>query len=87
MGVSSALLVLGCLVMCILCSNLPRHLPAPGNIPPVISVKDIGNTLMQDYVLPLEVLGLLLTAALIGAVVLAQSDSTTGADKSKSPPC
>lgn len=38
------------------------------------SVKDLGNTLMTTYVLPLEVMGLLLTAAMIGAVVIALKD-------------
>ena len=33
------------------------------------SVKNIGEKLMTDYVLPLEVMALLLTAALIGAVI------------------
>ena len=35
------------------------------------SVRGIGEVLMTRYVLPLEVIGLLLTAALIGAVILA----------------
>ena len=35
------------------------------------TVKQIGDALMTKYVLPLEVVGLLLTAALIGAVILA----------------
>jgi NADH-quinone oxidoreductase subunit J len=36
-----------------------------------VSVQQIGNSLMHEYVLPLEIIGLLLTAALIGAVVIA----------------
>lgn len=36
-----------------------------------VSVQQIGVSLMHDYVLPLEIIGLLLTAALIGAVVIA----------------
>jgi len=36
------------------------------------SVKDIGFRLVSDYVVPLEALALLLTAAMIGAIVLAQ---------------
>jgi len=36
-----------------------------------VSVQQIGVSLMHDYVLPLEIVGLLLTAALIGAVVIA----------------
>lgn len=35
-------------------------------------VKQIGMALMETYVIPLEALALLLTAALIGAVVVAQ---------------
>ena len=33
---------------------------------------------MTGYVLPLEVIGLLLTAAAIGAVIIAMKDSTSG---------
>ena len=36
-----------------------------------LAVKDIGGKLVAEYVLPLQVMGLLLTAALIGAVVIA----------------
>lgn len=40
--------------------------------PPVsASVQQIGDSLMHRYVLPLELIGLLLTVALIGAVVIA----------------
>ena len=38
---------------------------------PDASVQQIGDALMHRYVLPLEIMGLLLTAALIGAVVIA----------------
>jgi NADH-quinone oxidoreductase subunit J len=38
---------------------------------PEINVQQIGDALMHRYVLPLEIMGLLLTAALIGAVVIA----------------
>ena len=38
------------------------------------TVKQIGDALMSKYVLPLEVVGLLLTAALIGAVIMAMRD-------------
>jgi NADH-quinone oxidoreductase subunit J len=36
-----------------------------------INVQQIGDALMHRFVLPLEIMGLLLTAALIGAVVIA----------------
>jgi NADH-quinone oxidoreductase subunit J len=35
------------------------------------TVKQIGDALMTKFVLPLEVIGLLLTAAMIGAVIIA----------------
>lgn len=38
---------------------------------PAAPVREIGNRLMHEYVLPLEVMGLLLTAALLGAVIIA----------------
>jgi NADH-quinone oxidoreductase subunit J len=39
-------------------------------------VKNIGDALMTKFVLPLEVIGLLLTAALIGAVIIAMRDES-----------
>jgi NADH-quinone oxidoreductase subunit J len=86
-GVSCACLVLGCLAVCILCSNLPGQLPVPPAVRPEVTVKKIGVTLMKEYVLPLELMGLLLTAALIGAVVLAQEERKSSADKCPRPPC
>jgi len=41
---------------------------------PDVSINQIGLALMHRYVLPLEIIGLLLTAALIGAGVLAMED-------------
>lgn len=41
---------------------------------PTVTVMDIGNALMGRYVLPLEIVALLLTAALIGAVIVAMHD-------------
>jgi NADH-quinone oxidoreductase subunit J len=38
---------------------------------PLASVAEIGQALMHKFVLPLEIMALLLTAALIGAVILA----------------
>ena len=38
---------------------------------PIASVQQIGDALMHRFVLPLEIIGILLTAALIGAVVIA----------------
>ncbi len=38
---------------------------------PAASMQQIGNALMLQFALPLEIIGLLLTAALIGAVTIA----------------
>ncbi len=43
----------------------------PAATAPDVSVQAIGNALMHGFALPLEVIGLLLTAALVGAVIVA----------------
>jgi NADH-quinone oxidoreductase subunit J len=50
-----------------------RVLPHETNTP-AVTVLDIGNALMGRYVLPLEIVALLLTAALIGAVIVAMHE-------------
>jgi NADH-quinone oxidoreductase subunit J len=47
-----------------------RELP----LQPEATVKQIGDALMSRYALPLEVIGLLLTVALIGAVTIAMRE-------------
>jgi NADH-quinone oxidoreductase subunit J len=42
----------------------------------MVSTRQLGEELLGFYVLPLEILGLLLTAALIGAVVIALQEKT-----------
>ncbi|HEY4379837.1 MAG TPA: NADH-quinone oxidoreductase subunit J [Acidobacteriaceae bacterium] len=59
--------VFAVLARAILTSGATTAAPAE----PQISVQQIGDSLMHQYVLPLEIMGLLLTAALIGAVVIA----------------
>ncbi|HET7104624.1 MAG TPA: NADH-quinone oxidoreductase subunit J [Terracidiphilus sp.] len=41
---------------------------------PTVTVEEIGHALMNRYVLPLEIVALLLTAALIGAVIVAMHE-------------
>lgn len=48
---------------------LPQSSPAP-----TVTVQQIGAALMGRYVLPLEIVALLLTAALIGAVIVAMHE-------------
>jgi NADH-quinone oxidoreductase subunit J len=55
--------------------NSASVLPGSANTAaPTVTVMDIGNALMGRYVLPLEIVALLLTAALIGAVIVAMHE-------------
>lgn len=70
-GIAVVLAVLGVLVWAISNSRaIKRDLPPA----PDLTVQKIGDALMNRFVLPLEVIGLLLTAALIGAVIIAMRD-------------
>ena len=50
-----------------------RAMPPQAAVP-AVTVRDIGNALVSRYVLPLEIVGLLLTAATIGAVIVAMHE-------------
>jgi NADH-quinone oxidoreductase subunit J len=71
-GMAVAAAVFGALATAILSSPALRGPVRPA---PRVTVEAIGQRLMGDFVLPLEVLALLLTVALIGAVLLAQPET------------
>jgi NADH-quinone oxidoreductase subunit J len=48
---------------------------------PQATMQQIGTALIEHYVLPLEVIGLMLTAALIGAVILAMPEILTAKER------
>jgi len=50
---------------------------------PAATVQSIGAALMSSYVLPLEIVAVLLTVALIGAVIVAMPESTTPQSKAE----
>jgi NADH-quinone oxidoreductase subunit J len=77
-GVAVALLVFAVLAGAIWSGGSVRRSSEPPDKPEP-TVKAIGNQLMTQYVLPLEATGLLLTAATIGAVILAMRDEKPGA--------
>jgi NADH:ubiquinone oxidoreductase subunit 6 (subunit J) len=47
---------------------------SPGSPAPQATIRQLGNAIMDGYILPLEVIGLTLTAALIGAVIVAMKE-------------
>jgi NADH-quinone oxidoreductase subunit J len=68
MGLFVGALVLACLIWSIVSSP---SLVRPPSQTVQAPVKQIGEQLITQYVMPLETIGLLLTAALLGAVVIA----------------
>jgi NADH:ubiquinone oxidoreductase subunit 6 (subunit J) len=71
-GLAVAISVLALLVWAVVKSPAAESAAAAV---PEMTVRQIGEALMSRFVLPLEVIGLLLTAALIGAVIIAMRDS------------
>jgi NADH-quinone oxidoreductase subunit J len=71
LGIVIAAAVFAMLGAAILSSTavLPNQTAAPQ-----VTVMQIGNALMSRYVLPLEIIALLMTAAMIGAVIVAMHD-------------
>ena len=70
-GIVVTLLVLSVLVFAIAKSSIIQD---TASMPPTVTVSQIGEALMNKFVLPMEVIGLLLTAALIGAVIIAMKE-------------
>jgi NADH:ubiquinone oxidoreductase subunit 6 (subunit J) len=70
-GVGIAGIVFCVLGGLVLASRNLKHEPGPL---PEVTVRQIGDQLMTRFILPLEVMGLLLTAALIGAVIIAMRE-------------
>jgi NADH-quinone oxidoreductase subunit J len=72
-GVAVAVLAVAAIAMAVLLSpSLQRAVPSVAVAP----VKKIGEELMTRYVLPLEMVGVLLTGALLGAVVIAMREES-----------
>lgn len=69
-GVIISACVFGVLAWAIVSGGAAQGASAPSLAP----ISDIGHAMMGRYILPLEIVGLLLTAALIGAVVIAMEE-------------
>src|SRR5438552_7964538 len=75
MGAGVAVLTLGSLAAAVLASSVtPAAANRKTDAAAAVAVQRTGDKLMTDYVLPLEVVALLLTAALIGAVIIAMHE-------------
>ena len=75
MGAGVAVLTFGSLAAAVLASLVTLAAANPKTeVAADVAVKRVGEKLMTDYVLPLEGVGLLLTAALIGAVIIAMQE-------------
>jgi NADH-quinone oxidoreductase subunit J len=72
-GMGTAIIIAGLLWAVIRRDPLASLLPAGAA---ATSVADIGKVLVADWVVPFEAMGVLLTAALIGAVVIALEEIT-----------
>ena len=78
-GVVIALAVFGVLAWAVETSTVAH--PGTVGAAPSATMKSIGFALMQRYVLPLEVIALMLTAAMIGAVLLALREKRVSLDE------
>lgn len=70
-GAAVTVAVLGVLVYAIAKSSVSQITASSQS---EVTVHQIGDALMNKFVLPLEVVGVLLTAALIGAVIIAMKE-------------
>ena len=70
-------LTIGAAVFALLGWAVIRSIPINAEVPPapINTVQTIGAALMSSYVLPLEIVAILLTVALIGAVIVAMPES------------
>jgi NADH-quinone oxidoreductase subunit J len=73
-GAAVSVLVFAAIARCIL-STPGLHSAAPAAIP--VGIRDIGTVMMSDDALPLEIIGILLTAAMLGAVIIALAEKKT----------
>ena len=75
MGVAIAVLTFGSLAAMVLSSFVVLSSARPkSDVAADVAIRNIGIQLMTDYVLPLEVMAVLLTAAMIGAVIIAMHE-------------
>jgi len=79
-------LVIAAAVFALLGWAVLKSLPAgvAATSAPAVTVQSIGAALMSTYVLPLEIVAVVLTVALIGAVIVAMPESNTPKPRAES---
>lgn len=70
----SGIVVAGAVFAGLLWAILRTPITSHGSVAESVTVRQIGEVLMSDYVWPLQAIGLLLTAALLGALVLVMEE-------------
>ena len=87
-GRGIGLLISGAVFACLVWAVRQSSMLRPAAVDPDVSVQKIGERLMTEYVLPLEVVALLLTVAMIGAVTIAMKEASEAnpADESTDKP-
>jgi NADH-quinone oxidoreductase subunit J len=87
LGVGIGTLVFGALAVAILNSGLTQSPPWPAqSVTTDATVLSIGRSMMMDQVVALEAIGLLLTAALIGGVMIAMDEGKRSPEAKASEP-
>src|SRR5579859_3487888 len=75
-------LVIAAATFALLAWAITRSLPeSAASVTPAVTVQSIGAALMSSYVLPLEIVAILLTVALIGAVIVAMPEGKSAQEK------
>ncbi len=82
LGAVLTALIAGVLIWAVFRSPVARRETPP---PPHLTVRAVGDHLMRDQVVPLQAIGLLLTAATLGAALIALPRRSTPAKPSSEP--
>lgn len=76
-------LTIAAAVFALLTWAVTKSLPAGTTSTPAATVQSIGAALMSSYALPLEIVAVLLTVALIGAVIVAMPEAKASSSLSE----
>lgn len=78
-GIASGFVVLAIILVRLFTNPPQASVLSTGSVPAVGSTLDLGKTLMTDYIMALQIAGVLLTAAMVGAIAVAHRKAVDGA--------